>query len=449
MGRAFTPTEMSVITSEHFGIHVRVFVNGTLQLSALGVNPFVSGTITADRENPIQRCSAVFKLGTGNARYMNPFLSASATFFGGLGQIEIGSLFELQTLCLPPDQSSPIQDVAPSGFRYRCVFRGYVDDVRLDSKRGLLQVQARDVLARTADRWFDTITDTDTGPNVGFTVPGGTIDDVLGTLYTAIDSPSGPLVVVGTPTLALSDFWQPAASALDTMRKYGLQNGWDLRGRWDLITTDSLSPTYYEPNRNKTEPTDTGFWSFTHGFAGNPKYYEITQLGRSLAPVRNRCDVIPGDATRVPQRVEDAASIATLGVRYAQLSEDRSSHITDEASALTLATIMLSELLEGPNTIGLEMPYFWPVEVNDLFRVLPNDVNYDREFVYGVSSVVHTFSENGDARTEISGGPQPGAAGSDWRRAPPSSVYTRTTAPAGPAREGAIWGQVTTLTPPA
>jgi hypothetical protein len=443
--RVHTATEEAVLNQPNFKVYYEFRVEGPpgFTLGDLAgdptYDPFVSGSITASIDQPVQSASFTFHLGKGS-KSLSPFLSTGIKNAARTAPaIYPGRRVSFRTACIVPEGHS--LGLSDPQAAFRSVFQGRIDSVEPDPDNDLLTIKCRDLFAELQDHWIDTLALTADGYQYGFPIDAAPVHVAMQQIITKVYGVgAGPQILLEeNPELAIGPGWiDGRVGTLEVLRRLGLQNGWDLRGRWDWAY-DSFDLTYADPDRAKTLTAVTSFAKTR---------YNSLKLSTGLANVRNRCDVIPANDTRIPQRVEDANSIAQFGVRFAGLSEDRSSHIDTDAEALALAGIMANDLSSPPVDVSLEMPYYWLLELNDLFQILPDGFAYDSDNVYAVSSITHTFAESGEPTTSISGGLTARAAVSEWTRGRQRLNQVRLGPPAGPGFEGDIWLQVDDLTPP-
>ena len=99
----------------------------------------------------------------------------------------------------------------------------------------------------------------------------------------------------------------------------------------------------------------------------------------------------------------------------------------------------LSDLKEPKATMEVELPYFWPLEINDRVRFEANNIHHDAPLDLAVTGFTHTLSEDGDASTVIQCRGKPAAANKLWRYNPPKMQYVSSGDPVGSARPGAVW----------
>jgi hypothetical protein len=405
-------------------------------------NPFVSGSIEAQVGQPVQSATFSCHLGKGT-KSLSPFLSTGIKNVAGTGPACYpGRFVRLRTATTPAGES-------PAGY-WRSVFHGRIDSFDMSptgSDADLITIKARDIFGETQDRWIHRLSVTDQGTIYGFPVDAARVDiamqQVADLAYGFPASPGLTIVVEGIPALAVGAYWQEQMGLLEALRRLGTTTtGWDLRGRWDVRFQDQFDLTYYNPDRAKNQSNIT-----TLGKDAGLPYHNL-RLSSSLANVRNRCDVIPANDLRVPQRTEDAASIAEFGIRWAGLSEDKSSGIETDPEALALAGIMVSDMSQPPVDLTLDMPYYWLFEVNDLFQVLPDNFSYDGNHIFAVSNIVHTFAEGAEASTSIGGSLAARAAIREWTEGRKRRNQVRLGEPSGPGFEGDIWLQTDDLTLP-
>lgn len=435
MGRVHSATDDTILGTPDYKTYAFLQIGG----GAMTFDCFISGSIETNVGNPVQTATFNLHLGKG-ASSISPLLSTSQRNLNGNGPaVDIGAEVNLLTACVAPGE-----DPLPS---MRYVFRGYIDDYSMGSGEDVLTIKCRDIYGQTlADRWIDTDSVTDQGHQYGFPVGAQRVDDAMRVIL-ALAMGSGPIIdVQGTPDLALSAYWQEQMTVMDALRRVGcMTTGWDLRGRWDRSGLDQFDLAYYNPDRSKI----ISYVTLIGNESSSIPHYTSLKLASSIANVRTVCDVIAsGNDLRVPQRRESAIGIVHYGRRFAGLSEDISSHIDTDPEAAELAQIMVDDLSVPPIDVQLEMPYYWLLEVNDLFRIEPDGFMYDADNIYAVSSIVHTFAEDGSATTTLGGSLAPRTATREWFQGRKRMNQVRLGEPAGPGLEGDIWCQVDNLDPP-
>jgi hypothetical protein len=145
------------------------------------------------------------------------------------------------------------------------------------------------------------------------------------------------------------------------------------------------------------------------------EYTKISNLSVSRADIRNVVEVTFGrfadDRTTVV--VDDALSIAAYGRRWCGIDENATSQIDTETEATEMATAVLDDLKEPDVTQSVELPYFWPVEVGDLYTFLANGYHYDTDIDLAVVSWAHSIDEK-SAKTTLSLRGKPAGGVARW-----------------------------------
>jgi hypothetical protein len=439
MPRSILGGELSLIQSDHFETYGRLTIDGTPVESVLGYDPLLSATWTADIDQLVQQASFRLHLGLGSET-TSPLMSTGPTLGLGLGGprplFDVGRRIALQTACIPPGGLADTGD-------WHTVFDGLIDDhdPASESSDDVLTLTARDLMSAVLDDWVQPSL---TVPETLLQEPGGLMADVLHHLFGSYDygfyvagsSLVGMdnifLAIEGDPQFTILPYTQAPGSRLEIMRQIGLQNGWDLRGRFGtgIDGADMFVLTYYDPDRSKLTPD----WTF-----GPDQYFTVRSLRVSRNNVRNTVRSTPVGDRASPAQVLDNPSVLLYGRRYMELSEDQWSHIDTHEEALALANYALSDLKEPKATMEVDLPYFWPLELNDLVRFEANSVHHDQPIDLAVTGFTHTLFEDGNASTVIQTRGKPAAANREWRYNPPKMQFVSYGEPVGIARPGAVW----------
>jgi hypothetical protein len=135
-------------------------------------------------------------------------------------------------------------------------------------------------------------------------------------------------------------------------------------------------------------------------------YYSLTKCGRAVQDVRNVVSVIYPDAenldatTGAPTRgqvtVSDATSIAAYKRRYMEIAEGATGSVTTKAMATVLANAALADLKDPLLLAEMELPFFWPVQLNDYVTAKANGVHFDTDQSVAVVSIKHSFGAPGE-----------------------------------------------------
>lgn len=441
MARLFDGLEEVILQQPDFQTYYETRIDGVTIGQLAGdatYDPFISGSISENVGQPVTQGEFSYHLASASAaKSLSPLVYPFGInrFGGGGPAIRLGARLTFYTACVLPG-------VSPIGF-YRPVFDGRIDSFDLDDTTDIITLRCRDLFGETQDHQIDTLSNTDQGYIYGFVVDTApvyaAVQQLLDKAYLTSGEAAPVIKVLDVPPLSIGAYWQEQSGVLEAARKLGTTTtGWDLRGMWDTDQDDEYTLTYFNPSPAifRSLHVINRFFSL--------KYHS------SIASVRNVGDVIPANDNRVPQRVEDAASIADYKRRWGGLSEDRSSHIDTDAEALVLAGIMVGQLSTPSVDVTLETPYNWTYQLHDRFQILGD--NYialsGRTNVYVFSSIVHTFAADGSATTAASGSTAARAALTEWTRGRRRLNQVRLGEPSGPGMEGDIWLQTDTLALP-
>jgi hypothetical protein len=389
-----------------------------------GEDPLIKATITADLENPLVQAAFTLHLGTGS-KSLSPYMIGGLNV-GGRPLFDAGRYLMLNTRTVGRYSGAPPAWAMP----WRPVFSGRIDTSDPGGEDDTLIVSCRDFYSDWMDRQIEPALATGSWP-----IAAGTISGVLTyliSLFAAdwIGPPRTVLEIVGSPGLAIPAYNQEPGSGLLALRAAALLNGWDLRGRFNDL--DQWQMVYREPDRALTGP---------QLMFGPGRQLAFHGLAKSRDEVRNRVSVTPADPPRAPQIVEDVTSILKYNKKALGVAEDTASRIRTPAQALVLAQAILADTKEPKRTAVVDMNYQPLIEVNDVLRLSPNNVQYDGSMTLAVSGYTHTFAEDGSVVTQVSTRDLPAAANSYWRRDEPIMEYRSFDPPSGVAAEGATWTQ--------
>lgn len=363
--------------------------------------------------------------------------SASGYEFNGVGGVpgKTGTLSASSaqarlSLALKPPATI---EVSPTdAIPWRLIFAGRIDSA--DPADGnTLELHCRDQFCDLMDRWIDP----PLGQN-GYPMEGDQIDDILRNILNLrppeIAALAQPFAVMGTVTLGIEDYLQEPMPVLLAMRETGLQNGWDLRGRFGTAPygEDEWVLTYYEPDR----PAGGGRW-----IVGPTNYYGISAFPKNRDAVRNIIRVTPADPPRTPVEVSNEISKLRYGIRWMAIAEDLISGIRTGPQAQALAEAVLSDLEEPAVTAEVPMRFLPFIEVNDLVQLEPNGIHLDTTLVLAVSGYTHSLTKD-SFRTTLRTRLNPAAANEEWRMGEPKTHFVSTAPPTGTAPEGSTHEQV-------
>lgn len=335
------------------------------------------------------------------------------------GYIGLNQQVKIYVACMPDSLMMP----QPSD--YIELFHGVIDTIDI---AGSGKIACRDYITATLqDRWVEA--DTYYGSSSGTDVEvllGDILNDVLGlgavTLYTPV-SPGFAFIRQNVEPKPL----------FEALRHFYLTFGWDCRPKWRDLTSQ-FELTLYDPVRTKTTPD--------HTFGAN-QYRAFDAFGIDIARIRNVVELWYHDGSTVNGTdrqmkkyvAEDLASQAAYGRRWMQIVEDALKGIDTATEAQNMAEAILEDLKDPELSFGLQIPLFWPVELNDLYAFEPENQRFTTTQKLAVYAHRHVVDENGQANTYLtcSGRPKSGVAIWLQREARPGIAPTHdTSAPPKP-----------------
>lgn len=263
---------------------------------------------------------------------------------------------------------------------YKMLFKGTIDVVNFE--KNPVTVECRDLGAPLVDRWIETEATFGSGGGTAIqTVMQNIIDSVFGAaVYT--------LYVPVSPGFNIVAYKQQKMSVMDALQDLVQIIGWDVRFKWDSGTS-TFRLTLTEPDRTKTVPDHT---------FGPSQYIDITRLNLDLTNIRNVVTVSYRNSANFGNRAvvtaSDAPSITKYGRRFFFIQEADISPIDTSAEATTMAEAARDDLKEPKADQEVHMPFFWPVDLGDLYRYSDNDVHYDTNQDLSVVEIKHEIAAN-------------------------------------------------------
>lgn len=273
---------------------------------------------------------------------------------------------------------------------YKMMFDGTIDIV--DWAATPIVATCRDGMAALVDRWVEDTAyygSSPVGTNLEV-VMEDIADDVFGAGVEPVFTPI-------SPAYAVNKYQQQEMSVMDAWTDLVQLRGMDIREKWD-DGTSAFRHTLYEPDRAKVIPDHTFIPS---------KYFTISQLTLELTNIRNVVQVTFKDSANLGNRnkvtVTDGPSITKYGRRFFRMQEADTSPIDTSAEATTMANAAVADLKDPKAEQEVEMPFFWPAELGDLYRYPDNRVHYNTNQDWAVVEIKHTFvgGENPRHRTII------------------------------------------------
>lgn len=403
MARATTSDELDLLADPAgYQIHTTIEIedpDGEMRdyTSQSGMNWQYSFKIEADIDQPVAQATVQLRREIG-ALSLAPLRSDSTLNRDGSGNvapaIDIGRRMQIQTAVVPLGGT-------PSADDWKFMFDGIIDD--LASEGPLIQVTARDDGGLLVDTRFEA------SQSLKYADPGKAIEDVIRDILGQtqyVSDPDNPLVITlnvpTSPGFQVTKFgYTITDSVMDAIQRLVQVIGWNLRYQHDDVS-NTFVLTLSDPGRGKTTPDFT--------LAVN-QLIKINELKLDRASVRNHVTVITGgEATPVLHGLLDNASILRYGYRRIVIREDSDS----PANPSLLAQYVLADLKDPKTSHNADLPYFWPVDLNDLIRFTANHQQYDTDLDLAVVGYTHSVSSEA-ARTTLLTRGTPASGYLTWR----------------------------------
>lgn len=134
-------------------------------------------------------------------------------------------------------------------------------------------------------------------------------------------------------------------------------------------------------------------------------------------------------------------SLEWYGQRFMEVTEDASNQIKTKADARALARAIYNDLSFPYNELNIEVDYFWPVELGDLYSFEPNYEMFDQELQLAVVGFKHSLTSSGN-KTELQLRGRPSGYKHGWlKMAAEPGVAPVSKFPATPSGLGLYTGQ--------
>lgn len=268
----------------------------------------------------------------------------------------------------------------PQAADFKLLFKGTIDAVDFDHSP--VVVECRDLGSVIVDRGIEVEAAYGSVAGVALeTVMQANLDAVFGSGFIPLYTPVSPSYLISPAYI------QQRQSEMDAQQALAQLPGWDVRYWWDSVTS-AFRFTLQQPPRTKTVPDYT---------FGPGAYFDITRLSIDRTNIKNVVAVSYLDTatnTRLVVTVSDATSITKYGRRYFFLQEADGSPINTNAEATTMANSILSDMKEPKAEAEIEMPFFWPAELWDLYRFSANGVQINSNQDWAVVSISHKLTRN-------------------------------------------------------
>lgn len=342
-----------------------------------------SVSIDHDVDQPVGGCTITFTRASGTLASLAPLRTDSTLNVNDVAAY--APALDLNRSVTVEVTTNPI-GTAPVAGDYKLMFKGTIDVVNFEHSP--VSIICRDLGAPLVDRWLEAEATYGSGGGTAIqTVMQSILDDVFGgAVYT--------LYVPVSPGFNVITYRQQRMSVMDALQDLVQLIGWDVRFKWD-DGTSAFRLTLSEPPRTKTTPDYT--------FAPST-YFDITQANLDITNIRN---VVTGSyrnsanlGNRATVTVSDSASITKYGRRFFYIQEADVSPIDTSAEMTTMVTAALADLKDPKTEQDVDMPFFWPADISDLYRYSANLVHYNSNQDIAVVELTHELSQ-GHYRTRV------------------------------------------------
>jgi hypothetical protein len=261
---------------------------------------------------------------------------------------------------------------------YKLKFKGTIDSVNFEQSP--VTIQCRDEGAVLVDRWIETPATYGTGGGRGMEL---VIQDILDAVFGAAVI---VLYVPTSPAYNITTYQQQKMSVMDAIQQLAQLKGWDIRFRY-YEPSGIFKLTLSDPLRSKTTPDYT---------FGPSQYHVIPSFDINLTNIRNFIQGSYFNAatqSRLTVSVNDSASITKYGRRFFEIQEGDQSPIDTSTEMTNLITYALADLKDPKANQEVELPFFWPGDLNDLYRFSGNAATHNTDQDLAVVSIRDELSQ--------------------------------------------------------
>lgn len=373
--RTVTAPDLVVLAANtrRVGFRVKMANGEPLGTSMIDLSKYVeSVSIDADIDQPVSGATVTFRRDASVTESLSPLRTDST-----LNRLDDGVTYAPQ---IDVRRNITIEEVttAAGGFSvdYKLIFKGTTDTVQFEHSP--ISVTCRDLGALLVDYFVETET-------VYGTAAGRALELVMQDILDGNGLSVISLYTPVSPAFNITSYNQQPQSVQDAFSALVQLIGWDARYKWHEGTS-AFRPTLSQPDRAKTVPDHT---------FGPSSYFDVTRLNLDRTGIRNRVKVdyrIATTGVRSSETYTDATSAAKYGDQFMLIQEADTSPIDTAAKALALATVAVLDLKEPKAEQELELPFFWPAELGDLYRFTDNKAHYNGNQDWAVVSVKHEIS---------------------------------------------------------
>lgn len=272
-------------------------------------------------------------------------------------------------------ESATTAGPAPQELDWQELFRGRISDWNISGDT--IKLQCRDQMDVLMDTFIET-------QEVYGSATGVTSESVMQSILNDNGFSAITLYTPAASLWILLEYVQQKMPVAEALKTIAQQIGFQLRYRWDNGTS-AFRLTYYEPDRAKSAVD----WTFNAD-----DYDNVQGLAVKLGGIRNFVKVVYGKAgNRTTVTRQDAASIAKYGRRYMEILESSNSQIDTTTEAGRLADAAVADLSEPDATAQVPVPFFWPIMIEDLYRIGPDGDKFSEDQDLAVVGYEHVFTD--------------------------------------------------------
>lgn len=399
--RTATAPELAVLAATTRVITTRVKVkNGSgtfIDLSSW----LDSVNLDRDIDQPVDGLTIAFRRDSGTTLSLSPLRQDST-----LNRLDDGTTYSPQLDVnreITYEVATTAIGAAIVAGDYKLLFVGSIDNVSFEQSP--VVCTCRDQGGLLVDRWVESVAPYGSGAGVALeTVMQDVLDDTLTSGFVTLNVPGLP----GFPAFSVSPAYaQQVQSLMEAMSALAQLPGGDARYLHDA-GTNTFKFTLHDPPRSKTTPDHT---------FGPSDYITVTRLELDRTNIKNVITISYPDSTtngHLSVTVSDATSITKYGRRFMFIQEPTGSPINTNARATAMANDILWDLKDPKAEFEIDMPFFWPSDLWDLYRFTDNSVHFNTNQDWAVVSMTHRLSRN-QHRTKLEVRGLPAGAYHAWR----------------------------------
>jgi hypothetical protein len=230
------------------------------------------------------------------------------------------------------------------------------------------------------------------------TPPGQAMEDAIQDILDDHLASAPTLSTPVSPSYYLSQWQQSKTSVLDAVTQIAGLIGWRCRYVGNTLTL-------YQPPRIKTTPD----YTFTE-----TQILDFAPATIDISGIRTKVTGIYTDATtgeRASYTSQDSGAQALYGVIYMEVTEEAAKQIDSASEMQAMTDAILADLKDPAITGSLKVCLFPFAQIDDLYRVPPNGLQFDNELDVAIVGVAHKIAANEVTTTlQVRGAPTAGWA---------------------------------------